>query len=113
LLVAAVAVGLVAMHQLTGMPTHDAHSATPPPAHAVLSTHPDGEHCPEQGHCHPGQVCQPHQGSNGPDGIPALVPAPTVPVEPPLLTARTAASEAGEGTGCGPPGLADLALLRI
>jgi len=115
LVLVAAAVGLVAMHQLAVPP---ARHAAVPPAHAVVAApehcpHPDGGHCPDRAHGHPGQVCQPHPGSNGPDGVPALVPAPVVPVEPPLLSARTAASEAGDGSGCGPPGLADLSLLRI
>lgn len=116
LVLVAVAVGLVAMHQLTGTPA--AHTRPAPPAHAVLAApghcpHAEGDDCPDPAHSHPGQVCQPHQGSNGPDGIPALVVASVAPVEPPLLSARTAASEAGDGSGCGPPGLAELSLLRI
>ncbi|MGN9911326.1 DUF6153 family protein [Phytohabitans sp. LJ34] len=112
----AVAAGLVAMHQLAGGPA--AHTRPAPAAHAALVApghcpHAEGDDCPDPSHSHPGQVCQPHQGSNGPDGIPALAVAPAPPVEPPLLSARTAASEAGDGSGRGPPGLAELSLLRV
>ncbi|MFD0743437.1 DUF6153 family protein [Phytohabitans flavus] len=112
-------VGVVAMHQLAGVPTGHSHKhGAAPSALAVVAAadhcpHPPGADCPDRWHGHPGQVCQPHQGGNGPDGVPALSPLPTTPTEPPLLTAHTAAREAGNGTGCGPPGLAELSLRRI
>jgi hypothetical protein len=112
------AVGVIAMHQLAGLPGGHTHEHGGPAAHAVLAApdhcpHPAGSRCPDRVHGHPGQVCQPHQGGGGPDGVPALAPLPTAPIEPPRLTARTAAREAGEGTGCGPPHLAELSLRRI
>jgi hypothetical protein len=111
--------GVVAMHQLAGLPSGDAHEHGPPPAHAVLVAasghcpHPAGSDCPDRVHGHPGQVCQPHQGTGVPDGVPVLAPQPVTPTEPRLLSARTAAREAGDGTGCGPPHLAELSLRRI
>lgn len=111
--------GLVAMHQLAGLPAGHSHDHDAAPRiHAVLAAtdhcpHPDGAQCPDRFHGHPGQVCQPHQSGNGPDGIPALAPLPQEPSEPALLTARTAAREAGNGTGCGPPRLSELSLRRI
>jgi hypothetical protein len=118
LILLAAAVGVVAMHQLGGAPGRHSHDHGSAPArHAVLAApdhcpQPAGADCPRV-HGHPGQVCQPHQGGNGPDGVPALAPTPATPVEPPLLSARTAAHEAGDGTGCGPPRLAELSLRRI
>jgi len=117
LILLAAAVGVVAMHQLAGPPgghTHE-HGAL---AHAVLEApehcpHPAGSDCPDRLHGHPGQVCQPLQGTEGPDGVPVMAAQPTTPTEPPLLTARTAAREAGDGTGCGPPHLTELSLRRI
>lgn len=118
LILLAAVVGVVAMHHLAGMPASDHHHDIAPPAHAVLAApdhcpHPPGDHCPDRLHGHPGQVCQPHQGGNGPDGIPALMPLSSTPTESRLLTARTVAREAGDGTGCGPPRLAELSLRRI
>lgn len=116
LVVLAAVVGVVAMHQLAGTPAYHSHdhgggiAVLAAPDHCP---HPAGADCPYRMHGHPGQVCQPHQGGNGPDGVPAMAPLPTTPVAPPLLTARTAAREAGDGTGCGPPRLAELSLRRI
>jgi hypothetical protein len=116
-LVLATLVGLVVMHQLAGGPhpvdhPHAAGAAT------VLAAHPpcppgQGQ-CPDDPHGHPGQVCQPgtpsaSTGTAAP-AQPSVRAVPATPVAP--VSPRTAAGEAGHGSGCGPPSLTLLSISR-
>jgi hypothetical protein len=112
--------GLIAMHQLAGLgePAGHHHAAD---AHAAAVTAmpepcPDvGMHCPDDSHSHPHQVCQPSPPSQHSSATPPLLPLAVAPVAvaaTPVLP-RTAADDAADGSGCGPPVLAQLSILRI
>jgi len=130
LILVTVVVGLVAMHQLVGAGIHAPHDHAAPaamsaashsgatmavvPAAAVEHCPQPGGSCPGPGHGHPGQVCQPGPGSQAPTGVPALLPVLAVPAAAPAaLSPHTAAADAAAGSGCGPPALTELSLLRI
>ncbi|GIG95483.1 hypothetical protein Pma05_20560 [Plantactinospora mayteni] len=130
-------VGLIFMHQLVGTPIADGHHSSPvaveetegsghqnlaglDPPSAVLAgsdTHcpPDDPHCPGLPHGHPGQVCQVTAPSHGPAAsVPAFLPVPgPLPALVAVSSPQTAANEAAEGSGCGPPSLAGLSIWRI
>ena len=119
LLVAATVLGLVVMHQLAGA-THLGGHRPHGEGHPVVAQEPHhgcpsvGDHCPDSPHGHSGQVCQPAP----PNSAVAAPPVPlgllvAAPAAQPLLSARTAAVDAAGGSGCGPPSLAQLSLLRI
>jgi hypothetical protein len=120
LVVLATLVGLVGMHQLAGgvVPSSHHHAASAAvsatAAHDHCPPHPGSDDCPDDVHRHPGQMCQPGPGGSTPTGVPALTPVPAVnALETVVLSSRTAATDAAEGSGCGPPSLAELSLLRI
>jgi len=118
LLVAATLLGLVVMHQLAGatqVGSHHQHAA----GHPIVAQEPHdcpspGDHCPQNPHGHSGQVCQPAPPTSPVAAPPAMLGLPVAPpAARPLLSARTAAVDAADGSGCGPPSLAQLSLLRI
>lgn len=113
--------GLVAMHQLTGLgePGGHRHAGADAHASAVVALSepcPDvGVHCPDDSHSHPSQVCQPSPPNQHSSVTPPMLPLAVTPVgvaTPPVLP-RTAADDAADGSGCGPPVLAQLSVLRI
>ena len=118
LLVAATLLGLVVMHQLAGAtqpgghrPHDGGHPTVAQEPHGCPS---DGDHCPDSPHGHSGQVCQPAPPNSLVVAPPVTLGLPvTAPVSQQLLSARTAAVDAAGGSGCGPPSLAQLSLLRI
>ncbi|MGW0431520.1 DUF6153 family protein [Micromonospora sp. NPDC003197] len=138
LLVATLA-GLVVMHQLAGGP--DAEATAHAGAMAVAEAGdghcstpgdgcPDDEHPGGSGnvsrdhqrehdrndprHGHAGQVCQFIPPTGGPVPVPALVVTPgAVATAPPVISPRTAAAQAANGSGCGPPSLPQLSVFRI
>jgi hypothetical protein len=118
LLVAATLLGLVVMHQLAGatqLGDHQSHGE----GHSIVAQEPHdcpsvGDHCPASPHGHSGQVCQPAPPNSPTAAPPVTLGLPVAaPAGPPLLSARTAAVDAAGGSGCGPPSLAQLSLLRI
>ncbi|MEO3743018.1 DUF6153 family protein [Plantactinospora sp. B5E13] len=129
-------VGLIFMHQLVGTPIMDGHHPSPAagaemndaglqvagldPASAVLAgpdTHcpPGDSHCPGLPHGHPGQVCRATMPGHGPVApAPALLPVPgALPLPVAVLSPQTAANEAADGSGCGPPSLFELSVWRV
>lgn len=117
LLVAATLLGLVVMHQLAGATQlgHRSHGE----GHSIVAQAPHdcpsvGDHCPASPHGHSGQVCQPAPPNSPAAAPPVMLGLPVAaPAGPPLLSARTAAVDAAGGSGCGPPSLTQLSLLRI
>ncbi|MEV4754770.1 DUF6153 family protein [Micromonospora sp. NPDC049559] len=112
--------GLVVMHQLAGAPNvHAHHGAAPVAPVARAHASADGAGCargdggcPEHRHGHPGQVCQglvPHTATPLAPPLPATprIAAPAV-----LLGPDTAAYDAADGSGCGPPSLTQLSISR-
>ena len=119
LLVAATLLGLVVMHQLAGA-THLGGHRPHGEAHPVAAQEPHqgcpsvGDHCPDSPHGHSGQVCQPAPPNSAVAAPPVTVGRPAAaPAAQSLLSAHTAAVDAAGGSGCGPPSLAQLSLLRI
>jgi len=119
LILLATLVGLVAMHQLadTGHePPHHQHAGSAGMAAAASQDpcpHAGTGDCPTDTHGHPGQVCQPGPGGTTPTGVPALAPVPGFAAAAPALSPRTPTVEAAGGSGCGPPSLTQLSLLRV
>lgn len=118
LLVAATLLGLVVMHQLAGATQaggHRPHGG----GQQIVVQEPHGcpsvgDHCPDSPHGHSGQVCQPTPPNSPVAAPPVALGLPVAaPAAKPLLSARTAAVEAAGGSGCGPPSLAQLSLLRV
>ncbi|MEN3615214.1 DUF6153 family protein [Plantactinospora sp. ZYX-F-223] len=129
-------VGVIVMHQLAGTVAPGGHhhhdSGGPGPDVAVAQAMTPGdvgqavvdrgaqacppEHpCPTTPHGHPGQVCQfTSQGHGLAAPAPALTPAPSVFQSiTPALSPLTAANDAADGSGCGPPSLTALSIWRI
>lgn len=112
--------GLVAMHQLTGLGDTGAHRHAAADAHAGAQAAPEpcpdaGVHCPDDSHPHPSQVCQPSPPSQHSGATPPALPLAVTPVAvaATAVLPRTAADDAAGGSGCGPPVLAQLSVLRI
>lgn len=100
-------IGLVAMHQLAGGVNAGGDRHTSAFAHSTSQ----GDR-PDAPHGSPGQVCQLTAPAAGPNvaAAPELfsVPGELPPTAGPPVSPQTAAPEAADGTGCGPPSLTEL-----
>lgn len=115
-LLLATLVGLVVMHQLAGAPEFGGRDHRPAGVAAKSSSghclQQDGD-CPPDRHGHQGRICQ----ASPPSGIGAAPPVLAVMSEVPpaaavVISPRTGAPDAANGSGCGPPSLTQLSISR-